>query len=94
MYQLAGDSQGLRAVCQALKSEVYYEMNEIGVAQALLADASTIIEQTDAWLDVLAATYRVRARLAFVRAGLPGALGELAHADAAARDDRCLVWPD
>lgn len=86
LYQLAGDSQGLRAVCQALKSEVYYEMNEIGVAQALLADASTIIEQTDAWLDVLAATYRVRARLAFVRAGLPGALGELAHADAAARD--------
>ena len=84
--QLDGDPQGLRAICQALKSEVYYEMNEMGVAQSLLADALTSIEQTDAWLDVLAATYRVRARLAFVQAGLPGALSELAHADAAARD--------
>ena len=33
--QLTGDPQGLRAICQALKSEVYYEMNEMGVAQAL-----------------------------------------------------------
>ena len=84
--QLDGDPQGLRAICKALKSEVYYEMNKMGDAQSLLADALTSIEQTDAWLDVLAATYRVRARLAFVQAGLPGALSELAHADAAARD--------
>lgn len=84
--QLSGDPQGLRAICQALKSEVYYEMNEMGVAQGLLDDAVVSIEHADAWLDVLAATYRVRARLAFVRAGLPGALSELAHADAAARD--------
>ena len=84
--QLTGDPQGLRAICQALKSEVYYEMNEMGVAQSLLDDAFTSIEHTDAWLDILAATYRVRARLAYVRAGLPGALTELAHADAAARD--------
>jgi len=86
--QLTGDPQGLRAICQALKSEVYYEMNEMGVAQSLLDDALTSIEHADAWLDILAATYRVRARLAFVRAGLPGALTELAHADAAARDRR------
>ncbi|MFT6075587.1 MAG: ATP/maltotriose-dependent transcriptional regulator MalT, partial [Yoonia sp.] len=86
LNQLTGDPQGLRAICQALKSEVYYEMNEVGVAQSLLDDALTSIEHADGWLDVLAATYRVRARLAFVRAGLPGALTELAHADAAARD--------
>ena len=84
--QLPGDPQGLRAICQALKAEVYYEMNEIGVAQSLLDDAVPSIEHTDAWLDVFAATYRVRARLEFVRAGLPGALTELAHADSAARD--------
>ena len=84
--QLTGDPQGLRAICQALKSEVYYEMNEMGVAQSLLDDALTSIEHADAWLDILAATYRVRGRLAYVRAGLPGALTELAHADAAARD--------
>lgn len=84
--QLTGDPQGLLSICQALKSEVYYEMNEIEVAQSLLDDALTNIEHADAWLDVLAATYRVRARLALVRAGLPGALTELAHADAAARD--------
>ena len=84
--QLTGDPQGLRAICQALKSEVYHEMNEMGVAQSLLDDALTSIEHADAWLDILAATYRVRGRLAYVRAGLPGALTELAHADAAARD--------
>lgn len=84
--QLAGDARGLRAICQALKSEVYYEMNYLGVAQSLLDDALTSIEHADAWLDVLAATYRVRARLAYAQAGLPRALNELAHADAAARD--------
>lgn len=83
--QLAGDPQGLRAICQALKSEVFYEMNDLGTAQSLLHDALASIEHADAWLDVLAATYRVRARLAFAQAGLPGALSELAHADAAAR---------
>ena len=88
LNQLTGDPQGLRAICQALKSEVYYEMNEMQVAQSLLDDALSSIEHADAWLDVLAATYRVWARLAFVRAGLPGALTELAHADAAARDRR------
>ena len=56
--QLDGDPQGLRAICKALKSEVYYEMNKMGDAQSLLTDALTSIEQTDAWLDVLAATYR------------------------------------
>jgi ATP/maltotriose-dependent transcriptional regulator MalT len=84
--ELTSDPQGLRAICQALKSEVHFEMNEMGVAQSLLDEALKSIEQTDAWLDILAATYRVRARLAFVRAGLPGTLTELAHADAAARD--------
>lgn len=86
LEQLSGDPQGLRAICQALKSEVAYEMNETVVAQGLLDKAMNTIEVTDAWLDVLAATYRVRARLSFSHAGLPGALTELAHADAAARD--------
>lgn len=85
LAQLQGDPQGLRAICQALKSEVAYEMNEISVAQSLLDDAWVSIEDSDAWLDVLVATYRVRARLAFTWAGLPGALTELAHADTAAR---------
>ena len=84
--ELTSDPQGLRAICQALKYEVHFEMNEMGVAQSLLDEALKSIEQTDAWLDILAATYRVRARLAFVRSGLPGTLTELAHADAAARD--------
>ncbi|MEH6728772.1 MAG: LuxR C-terminal-related transcriptional regulator, partial [Hyphomicrobiales bacterium] len=86
LHQLSGDPEGLRAICQALKSEVMYEMNETAIAQELLDNAMGIIEGTDAWLDVLAATYRVRTRLSFARAGLPGALTELAHADAAARD--------
>ena len=42
--QLEGDPQGLRAICQALKSEVYYEMNEMRVAQSLLDDALSSIE--------------------------------------------------
>jgi LuxR family maltose regulon positive regulatory protein len=86
LAEVSGDPQGLRAICQALKSEVAYEMNELNTAQSLLDEAVSIIEDTDAWLDVFAATYRVRARLAFANGGLPGALTELAHADAAARD--------
>lgn len=86
LAEVTGDSQGLRAICQALKSEVAYEMNELNTAQSLLDEAVSTIEDTDAWLDVFAATYRVRARLAFANGGLPGALTELAHADSAARD--------
>lgn len=85
LAQLQGDPQGLKAICQALKSEVAYEMNEMSVAQSLLDDAMVSIEGSDSWLDVLAATYRVRARLSLAKAGLPGALTELAHADTAAR---------
>lgn len=83
---LTGDPQGLRAICKALKSEVAYEMNELSEAQSLLDGAMASIEGTDAWLDVLAATYRVRTRLSFARGGLPSALTELVHADIAARD--------
>ena len=86
LAEVTGDPQGLRAICHALKSEVAYEMNELNTAQSLLDEAVSTIEDTDAWLDVFAATYRVRARLAFANGGLPGALTELAHADAAARD--------
>lgn len=85
LVQLQGDPQGLKAICQALKSEVAYEMNELSAAQTLLDSAMVSIEGSDAWLDVLAATYRVRARLSLVKAGLPGALTDLAHADTAAR---------
>ena len=85
LAQLQGDPQGLKAICQALKSEVAYEMNELRAAQSLLDAAMVSIESSDAWLDVLAATYRVRARLSFAKAGLPGALTELSHADTAAR---------
>ncbi|MFK7862556.1 MAG: LuxR C-terminal-related transcriptional regulator [Granulosicoccus sp.] len=88
LAELNGDPQGLRAICQALKSEVAYEMNELKSAQSLLDEAISTIEDSDAWLDIFAATYRVRARLAFVNGGLPGALTELSHADSAARDRR------
>lgn len=72
---------GLMAVCRALRSEVAYEMNDLRQSAELLADALASIEENDAWLDVRAAAYRVRTRLAFARAGLPGALTELAHCE-------------
>lgn len=76
----------LMAVSRALRSEVAYEMNELGVSARLLNDAMQSVEDSDAWLDVLAAAYRVRTRLAIASAGLPGALTELAHAERIARE--------
>ena len=84
LAELPGNPEGLRAICKALKSEVAYEMNELDAAEDLLSDAMQIVEDADAWPDVLAASYRVRIRLAFVRAGLPGALTELSHAESTA----------
>lgn len=77
----------LVAIAQALRAEVAYEMNDIGRCESLLERAMQSVEDSDAWLDVLAATYRVATRLAFLASGLPGALSVLAHAErtAAAR---------
>lgn len=78
---LPDDSAGLLAISRALRSEVAYEMNDLDQSQALLSDAMTSVEEDDAWLDVRAAAYRVRTRLAFARFGLPGALTELSHCE-------------
>ena len=81
---LPDDTEGLRAAGNALRSEVAYEMNDIAGSSALLDEAMQSIEEDDAWLDVRVAAYRVRTRLAYLRAGLPAALSELAHCDRAA----------
>jgi ATP/maltotriose-dependent transcriptional regulator MalT len=72
---------GLMAVSRALRSEVAYEMNDLRRSSEFLAGALGSIEENDAWLDVRAAAYRMRIRLAFARAGLPGALTEVAHCE-------------
>lgn len=78
---LPEDTVGLLAISRALRSEVAYEMNDISGSAALLDDAMGSVEEDDAWLDVRAAAYRVRTRLAFAHSGLPGALTELAHCE-------------
>lgn len=78
---LPDDSAALLAVSRALRSEVAYEMNDLDQSHALLSDAMVSVEEDDAWLDVRAAAYRVRTRLAFARFGLPGALTELSHCE-------------
>ncbi|SDK78521.1 LuxR C-terminal-related transcriptional regulator [Aliiruegeria lutimaris] len=74
----------LLAVSRALRSEVAYETNELEESRALLESAIDSIEEDDAWLDVRAAAYRVRIRLALSRFGLPGALTELSRCEHAA----------
>lgn len=74
----------LLAVSRALRSEVAYETNDLLESEALLESAIGSIEENDAWLDVRAAAYRVRIRLAFNHLGLPGALSELSHFENAA----------
>jgi len=69
------------SICQALRSEVAYEMNDINLSRSLLKAALSSVEDHDAWLDVLAAVYRVNTRLALLDSGLPGALSALAHAE-------------
>ncbi len=71
----------LVSICHTLRSEVAYEMNEIEKSQALLDSALLSVEDDGAWLDVLAAGYRVSTRLAMHHWGLPGALTALAHAE-------------
>ncbi len=76
--------RALLAVSRALRSEVAYETNDLAESRALLESAIESIEEDDAWLDVRAAAYRVRIRLAFNRFGLPGALTELSRCENAA----------
>jgi len=73
------DTASLLAVCRALRSEVSYEMNDLTGSRRLLDGAIQNVEEDDAWLDVRAAAYRVHIRLAYDRAGLPGAMTELSH---------------
>lgn len=73
------DAASLLAVCRALRSEVSYEMNDLTGSRRLLDSAMKNVEEEDAWLDVRAAAYRVHIRLAYDRAGLPGAMTELSH---------------
>ncbi len=72
---------GLVSICKALRSEVAYEMNDLNGCRALLNDALCSVEDHDAWLDILAAVYRVNTRLALLNSGIPGALSALAHAE-------------
>lgn len=76
-----GGAASLLAVCRALRSEVAYEMNDLAESRRLLESAMHSVEEDDAWLDVRAAAYRVRVRLAYDRAGLPGAMTELSHCE-------------
>jgi predicted Zn-dependent protease len=86
LSKLTDQPPPLRAVARALRSEVAYEMNDLDGSAQLLNDALQSAEDTDAWFDVLASAYRVNTRLAFARAGLPGALTALAHAEHIARE--------
>jgi len=81
---LPSPGTALLAVSRALRSEVAYETNDLVESEALLESAIDSIEENDAWLDVRAAAYRVRIRLAFNHLGLPGALSELSHFENAA----------
>lgn len=74
-------NSALLAVSRALRSETAYEMNDLTGSQKLLDSSIQSVEEDDAWLDVHAAAYRVRIRLAFARAGLPAALSELSHCE-------------
>ncbi|MGH1482527.1 MAG: LuxR C-terminal-related transcriptional regulator [Geminicoccales bacterium] len=85
LNQLSGESNRLRAVGRVLRSEVAYEMNDLPLSRNLLEGAMGSVEESDAWLDVLAAAYRVSTRLALSEAGLPGALTALSHGEQVAR---------
>ncbi|MEX0344342.1 MAG: LuxR C-terminal-related transcriptional regulator [Rhizobiaceae bacterium] len=84
LQKIKPDKKELLAICKSLRSEAAYEMNEIAKSEALLKSALRIVEDHGAWLDVLAAGYRVSTRLAMHHDGLPGALSALAHAEAIA----------
>ena len=79
--KLPDEPSDMMSICHALRSEVAYEMNDIQLSRSLLEAALSAVEDHDAWLDVLAAVYRVSTRLALLRSGLPGALSALAHAE-------------
>ena len=85
LHRLPGESNRLRAVGRVLRSEVAYEMNDLPQSARLLEGAMGSVEESDAWLDVLAAAYRVNTRLALSEAGLPGALTALSHGEQVAR---------
>ncbi len=76
----------LVAISKALMSEVAYEMNDIAAAERLVTEAMRSVEGSDSWFDVLAATYRVSARLAYLKSSLPSALSALANAEKTATE--------
>lgn len=86
LSRLPGDPTRLIAVGRVLRAEVAYEMNDLAASSRMLHLAMHTVEENDAWFDILAATYRVRTRLAHAEAGLPGALTALAHAERIARE--------
>ena len=84
LKRIAPGEPELLSICKVLRSEVAYEMNETEKSRTLLESALRSVEDDGAWMDVLAAGYRVSTRLAMLRDGLPGALSALAHAEAIA----------
>ena len=88
------DTASLLAVCRALRSEAAYEMDNLVESETLLDSAFQSIEDVDSWLDVRAAAYRVRIRLAYNRSGLPGAMTELSRCEQIAKQRSMprLLW--
>ena len=86
LARLPGNTEWLTAVGRVLSAEVAYETNDLERANEMMDLAFNAVEHKDAWFDILNAAYRVRTRLAYAEAGLPGALEALTHAERIARD--------
>lgn len=89
LNRLEGNPEWLIAVGRILHAEVAYEMNDLARSTQLMRRAFDAVEQKDAWFDILISAYRVRTRLAYASAGLPGALESLSEAERIARE-RCM----
>jgi len=83
---LPGNPEWLIAVGRVLHAEVAYETNDLDRATEMMRRALGAVERKDAWFDILIAAYRVRTRLAYAEAGLPGALEALSHGERIARE--------
>ncbi len=86
LARLPGNTEWLIAAGRVLRAEVAYETNDLERANEMMGLAFNAVEHKDAWFDILNAAYRVKTRLAYAEAGLPGALEALTHAEHNARD--------
>lgn len=86
LARLPGNPEWLIAVGRVLHAEVAYETNDLARAAEMMRRAFDAVERKDAWFDILISAYRVRTRLAYAEAGLPGALDALSHGERIARE--------